>query len=196
MSLVFLDLETKKSFSELPDRDPGKLGVSLVGIYKRPALNPDSSGGFKAFKEEEFADLWPVLEKAEKIIGFNILSFDWPALNPYYPGDLLKLPTLDLLEVVKTSLGKRIRLDNLAQATLGQGKIASGWDAIQFYQEGNWEELKKYCLKDVEVTRDLYDFGQKKGFWRYKHPPDEIREFPLQWPEEEKKEGVSLTLGI
>lgn len=191
MNLIFLDVETKKSFSEIKDRDPGKLEVSFVGIYKK-----GEDEGFGSFFEKDLKNLWPILERADQVIGFNILGFDWPALNPYYPGDLLKLPTLDLLEVVKNSLGKRLRLDNLAQATLGIGKGGSGWDAIRFYKEGKLKELEKYCLQDVKVTRDLYDFGQKNGFWRYVYPPDEIREFSLTWPQGAKKESVSLTLGI
>jgi DEAD/DEAH box helicase domain-containing protein len=191
MNLVFLDVETKKSFSAVEARDPGKLGISFVGIYRR-----DQNSGFGSFFEKDLSQLWPILERADQVIGFNILRFDWPALNPYYPGDLMSLPTLDLLEVVKESLGKRIRLDNLAQATLGKGKTADGWEAIEFYKEGRLKELEKYCLQDVAVTRDLYDFGKKNGRWFYLEPPDERREFEIKWPEVEKKEGVSLTLGI
>jgi DEAD/DEAH box helicase domain-containing protein len=192
MTLVFLDLETKRSFSAIEDRDPGKLGVSFVGIYKREKAKSE----FGSFFEKDLPDLWPVLEKADQIIGFNILKFDFPALNPYYPGDLLKLPSLDLLRVAKNSLGRRIRLDNLAKATLVKSKIGSGWDAIEYFQKGELKKLEKYCLKDVEITRDLYDFGQENGFWRYIEPPNEVKEFTLKWPEVKKKAGVSLTLGI
>ncbi|MBN1263686.1 MAG: ribonuclease H-like domain-containing protein [Candidatus Pacebacteria bacterium] len=208
MTQVFLDVETKQSFSAVEDRDPAKLGISFVGIYQRSSFAESSlftggvkdrsrdQGEFGSFFEADLAKLWPILEKADLVIGYNILKFDYPAMSPYYPGNFQELPTLDLLEVVKDSLGKRLRLDNLAQASLGTGKIADGWDAIRFWREGQLDKLEEYCLKDVEVTRDLYDFGKKNGFWRYVAPPDEIKEFPIKWPQEEKKEGVSLTLGI
>ncbi|MFC1790244.1 ribonuclease H-like domain-containing protein [Patescibacteria group bacterium] len=192
MNLIFLDVETKKSFSQIDGRDPGKLEVSFVGIYQRG----EEKNEFGSFFEPDLPNLWPILEKADKIIGYNIDNFDFPALDPYYPGSLSGLPTLDLLKVVQESLGRRLRLDNLAEATLGHGKIGSGLDAIVYWREGKLEELEKYCLMDVEVTRDIYDFGFKNGFLKYIEPPDQVRQFPLVWPEEEKKEGVSLTLGI
>lgn len=191
MSVVFLDVETKKSFSGIEGHDPGELGVSFVGVYRR-----GEGDGFLSFFEPDLPKLWPVLEKAELVVGFNIIKFDWPALNPFYPGDLLKLPTLDLLEVVKDSLGRRLRLDNLGQATLGKGKIGNGWEAIEYYRQEKWQELEKYCLMDVEITRDLYDFGQKNGFWRYREMTGEIGEFKIKWPEQKKTESVGLTLGI
>ena len=108
-----------------------------------------------------------------------------------------ELPTLDLLGVVKKSLGKRVRLDNLAQATLGQGKIGDGFQAINYFQKGDWESLEKYCLQDVKITRDFYDFGKKNGVWRYLKPPDQIIEFKIIWPQiDEDPGGVNLSLGI
>lgn len=201
MNLVFLDVETKLAFSSIESRDPGKLGVSFVGVFQRgePDFVKTTKGnkeGYGSFFEKDLALLWPILEKADQVIGYNLNKFDFPAMNPYYPGDLLKLPTLDLLEIVNDSLGRRIRLDNLAQATLGKGKIGSGLDAIRYFENGELESLEKYCLKDVEVTRDVYDFGRKNGFWRYLTPPDVVREFQIKWPVIEAKEGISLTLGI
>ena len=192
MKQVFLDVETKSAFSTENNRDPARLGVSFVGTFVRG----EGQSEFGSYFETDLNKLWPVLETAELVVGYNINKFDWPALNPYYPGDLADLPTLDLLEVVKGSLGRRLRLDNLARASLGAGKIGSGFDAIDYYRNGELDKLEKYCLKDVEVTRDLYDFGQKNGFWKYLEPPNEIRQFAIRWPILEKKAATSLTLGI
>ena len=35
--------------------------------------------------------------------------------------------------------------------------------AIDYYKEGKWDELKKYCLDDVMVTKKLFDYGLEKG---------------------------------
>lgn len=189
---VFLDVETKTVFSAENARDPARLGVSFVGVFRREG----QQGRFLSFFEPDLAGLWPVIEAADLVVGYNIKRFDWPVLNPYYPGDLADSPTLDLMEVVKDALGRRLRLDNVAQATLGEGKLGSGLDAIRYYREGRLEELKKYCLKDVEVTRKVYDFGREHGFLKYIEPPNEIRQFPVTWPVVQKKPATNLTLGI
>jgi DEAD/DEAH box helicase domain-containing protein len=72
----------------------------------------------------------------------------------------------DLLESLQESLGYRIGLDNVAQATLKTGKIAHGLDAIEFYRSGRMQELKDYCQEDVRLTRDLYEFGIANGYIR------------------------------
>jgi DEAD/DEAH box helicase domain-containing protein len=36
-------------------------------------------------------------------------------------------------------------------------------------KEGKWDELKKYCLDDVLVTKDLFEHGVEKGFVMYKN---------------------------
>jgi len=35
--------------------------------------------------------------------------------------------------------------------------------AIDYYKEGKWDELKKYCLDDTMLTKELFDFGMKYG---------------------------------
>ncbi len=160
MRTVVLDLETQKLFDEVEGGKHALLGVSVVGIH-------DSETGFRAFFENELLNLWPILEAAQLIVGFNIKKFDWPVLAAYYPGNLQHLPTLDLLEVVKESLGFRVKLDDLAKATLGQAKTGSGLDAYRYWQEGNLEALKEYCLQDVALTRDLFLYAVKYGVLKY-----------------------------
>ncbi len=192
MKVVFLDLETKKSFHEVEERDPKHLGVSFVGLYRRPEEK------FLGFFEKELTKLWPVLEQAERIVGYNIKKFDFPVLNPYYAGDLLRLPAFDMMEEIKKNLGGRLRLDNLAKATLGKGKIGSGWDAIKFYQEGSLDKLKKYCLRDVEVTRDLYDYAVKEGKLKYFDPAGEVKEVRVKVGDlgKDDNQKVQMTLGV
>ena len=37
-------------------------------------------------------------------------------------------------------------------------------DAIRLYRDGLMDELKAYCLKDVELTKQLYDLYRTQGF--------------------------------
>ncbi|OGK34212.1 hypothetical protein A3F57_02880 [Candidatus Roizmanbacteria bacterium RIFCSPHIGHO2_12_FULL_36_11] len=152
---VIIDLETKYSFREY--NDPKKLGVTTVGLYDyRDQQN-------KIFVEKELSRLFPLLEASSYIIGFNVRSFDLPVLQGYYPGKLQNFPIFDILEDIKNKIGKRLSLNDLVFATLGKKKSGHGLIAIQLYQEGKWEDLKKYCLDDVMLTKQLFEFGVRQG---------------------------------
>lgn len=187
---VVLDLETKQTFQEAGSRDPKDLGVSLVGTY---SYETDS---FNAFREEDFDELFWLLERASVVVGFNINHFDFPVLQAYYVGSLSKLPTLDLLETVKQVIGKRIALDEFAKETLKSKKSEHGLDAINYFKSGDWESLEKYCLDDVKITRDLYDYDKKHGAIYYMSPWGR-KEVRVDWSSTENNgTDVNLTLGI
>ena len=161
---LVLDLETKKSFEEVGgDQHKDKLEVSVCGVY---SYDKDE---FRAFKEEEFKELGKILKEASLIIGFNSKSFDFAVLQPYFKFKLAKLPHLDIMEEVYHALGHRLKLESLAQSTLGEGKSGTGMDAIWYYKNGDWKSLIKYCLDDVRVTRDLYEYGRKHGHLWYEN---------------------------
>lgn len=191
MRTIVLDLETKKLFHEVDDRRHEKLGVSVCGIYD------SSDDKRKAFFESELGQVWPILEAADIIIGFNIKKFDLPVLSAYYPGDLGKLPVFDLLDAVKESLGFRLKLDDLAKATLGRGKTGTGLDAYRFFKEGKLEELKSYCLEDVAITRDLYFYAKEYGHLKYFDLGNILREIPIKVSEFlPKKSEQQMSLGV
>jgi len=155
---IVFDVETKKAFSDVGGRaNPERLGVSVVGAY----FYKDDS--FRSFTENELKYFFEEMASAERIIGFNINNFDLPVLQPYASFDLKSLPALDLLEDLAKTLGYRVSLDSLSQATLGAGKSGDGLNAIKLYREGKIDELKKYCLQDVKLTRDLYEFAKKES---------------------------------
>ncbi|MDH7476023.1 MAG: helicase [Microgenomates group bacterium] len=152
---VVIDVETKYTFREFDD--PKKLGVTVAAIYdykKKNAL---------VFLESELNQLFPLLENASYIIGFNNRSFDIPVLAPYYPGRIEAFSIFDILEDIKIKIGKRISLNELVLATLNKKKTGHGLQAINFYHEKRWQELKDYCLKDVLLTKELFEFGVKNG---------------------------------
>lgn len=153
---IVLDLETQNSLREV-DNDLRKLKVSVVGIYEY------ATNQYLSFREEEFSQLFPKLEKASMIIGFNINKFDLPVLAPYYLGKMSQFKTLDMLDEVEKALGFRVSLDNIAQETLGKKKIGHGLMAIDYFRNGQWEKLIKYCLEDVRITRELYEYGLKNN---------------------------------
>lgn len=152
---VVLDLETKFSFRDYADHR--KLGVSVVGVFDY------KSGEEKVFLENELAPLFRLLEDASYVVGFNIKGFDMPVLQAYYPGSVSSFPVVDILDDVKESLGRRLSLNGLSYATLGKRKSGNGLAALAYYREGKIEELCRYCLDDVRLTRELFEYGIKHG---------------------------------
>lgn len=158
MPELVIDLETQKSFDDIgPRSNLGLLGVSLVGVYEY------RSGRFLSFREPELKNLEELLAGSSRVIGFNHKAFDFPVLQPHLALDLGVLPSLDLLEEISRHLGFRVGLDNVAAATLGERKNGDGLKALRLWQEGKLAELAAYCLHDVKLTRDIYEYGKRHG---------------------------------
>lgn len=155
MRKIVFDIETQNTFHDTGSPDPASLSISLVGIYDY------ETDKYETFLENELSRLWPIIEKADMLIGYNSDHFDIPLLNKYYPGDITKIKSLDLMKEVKNSCGRRLRLDNIALGTFNKGKIGHGMDAIVWWRNGEIEKIKKYCLEDVKLTKELYEYALK-----------------------------------
>lgn len=193
MKQVILDVETKRTFDEVGGGFPDRLGVSFVGVCLRESLS--GQGQLLRYFEKDLPDLFELLTRADVIIGFNIDEFDLPTLDPYTKIDTNQLPTLDLLTRIRDSAGHRIGLDAVAQATLGVGKTGHGLDAIKYYRNQEWEKLAQYCLQDVAVTRDVYDYGLKQGLVKFKNKWNRLVECSVDFSyEPPKNNGVQMSL--
>ena len=155
---IVIDLETQRDFSEVSAKNRNRhLRVSVAAIFSYQDMQ------YRSFEEKELAKLGELLETADQIIGYNIKQFDYEVLQPYLNFSLKDIPTLDLLEEIDKVLGHRIRLEAVAQATLGEGKSGLGRNATNLWKAGRIQELKDYCLKDVELTRNLYEYAKQNG---------------------------------
>lgn len=170
MKVVTFDIETKGAF--LGNGDFSNLEITVVGAHE------SDTGELSAYYEDELHKLWPLLEHADIIVGYNSDHFDIPILNKYYPGDLTKLRSVDLLKEVKNVLGRRLKLDNLAEATLGKKKSGNGLEAIGWWEQGLREKVRDYCLDDVKITAELYEYAKKHGKLKYRDY-DGVREIKL-----------------
>jgi len=159
---VVFDIETKKTFREAPDHKD--LGISVVGAFD---YNTDT---YHTYLEHELGDLFVLLENASVVIGYNSDGFDLPVLQAYYPGDVTQFKSFDILSDIRRILGRRISLDEVVKATLGEGKSGNGLQAITYFRKGMWEELKKYCLDDVRLTKQLLDYGLQERKIYYNTP--------------------------
>ena len=163
---IVLDLETKRSAQETPGgwSNPAGMGVSMVGCYRYRGRRLVA---YRGDRKGDLVLLEAALRDADRVIGFNLVSFDLPALSGALGAWVLELPTLDLLQEVQHALGHRLSLDHLAEVTLGRRKGGDGLQALEFYRRGQWRKLERYCLQDVRLTRDLYEFAKRRGFLWY-----------------------------
>ncbi len=189
---VVLDIETRNTFQDVGAYNPALLEVSLVGVY---FYETDT---FEAFMKEDLPKLWPRLERADRIIGYNLFGFDYPCLQTSYTGNLAALPTVDLLVDIEKQLGYRIKLDDVAQGTLGVGKSGHGLMAVEYWRKGEIDKLREYCLQDVRVTRDVYDFALQNGYVAFNNRQGQKQQIPLtlSLPNEEPKQAINLSLGL
>ena len=193
MLQVILDVETQKIFDQVGGYFPDRLGISFVGVNVRHGYG--EAGEFLSYFEKDLPKLFPLLEKADVIVGFNVIDFDLPTFTPYYNGDITKLPTLDLMQRIKQSTGHRVALDAVAKETLGGGKIGSGLDAIKYFKAKQWDKLEKYCLQDVKVTRDLLDYGYSKGEVKFRNKWNRLVITPVDFTYSPKKHaGIQMSL--
>ena len=175
-NVVFFDLETQRSFQEVGGRHNIRhLGLSIAVTYST------ADGGYHYYTEENVAELIEELRAADLVVGFNVLSFDYEVLRAYTDYPLRQLPTVDMLNDIYRALGFRLSLDALASATLGTTKSADGMQAIHWWRQGKMQELFDYCQQDVEITRQLYEFGRQNKYVQYRDRQWRMRRVPVNW---------------
>ena len=176
MTTVFFDVETQRSFDQVGGRrNIHKLGLSAAVTYST------ADGAFRHYTEETVADLIAELKSADLVVGFNVLSFDYTVLTAYTNEALVGLPTVDMLDKIYRQLGFRISLDNLASTTLGTSKSADGLQAVRWYEQGRIQEILDYCQQDVEVTRQLYEYGLQHKHVKYRDRKYRVKTIPVNW---------------
>jgi len=153
-NILYFDLETQKSAEEVGGWDKISEMRMSVGV-----LYSTATGSYRIYPEREVDQLIKELQRADLIVGFNHLRFDFEVLHGYTALDLRQLPTLDLLLVLVEKLQHRLSLDAIASATFGLAKTAEGLQAIQWYREGKLIEIAEYCCFDVKVTRLVHEHG-------------------------------------
>lgn len=183
---VIFDVETQKLFSEIGSYDPANLGISIVSAYIRQVddTQQELSGTMYSFWEHELADMWKHFSGAQRIIGFNSIKFDVPALKNYSPTGFEKLPHFDIMKAVRDNLGFSLSLNHLATHTLGQQKTDVGVNAVEYWKKHDDESLKKlkyYCEADVTLTRNLYDFGVKQKHLKYLDKWNNPKQIPVDF---------------
>jgi len=186
---LVIDIETKKSFSEVGgEKNIRELGVSVAGVYSY------AKDAFFAFEETELGKLGDLLKDTSRLIGFNLKHFDIPVLESYLGAEIFLRPAItDIYEDAVNFLGFRVGLDALAKATLRESKSGKGLEALAWFKAGRIDDVKKYCLDDVRLTRDLYEYGKKEGHVLFESYIDgKIHAIPVSWGREPTKSLLEI----
>jgi len=176
MNIVFFDVETQRTFDEVGGRDNiRQMGLSAAVTFS------SADGQFHHYTEETVGELIAELRAADLVVGFNQLGFDYEVLRAYTDDPLDDLPSVDMLDHIHRRLGFRLSLDNLAGSTLGTAKSADGLQAVRWWREGRLQEILDYCQQDVEVTRQLYEYGKQNKHLKYRDRNYRLQMVPVNW---------------
>jgi len=157
---IVFDIETQNFFT---DKGVGwnnfeALRISVIALFSY------NQNKYFVFEEKELTDAIDFFRNSKTLVGFSINRYDIPVLNIYFQKmkintelNLWEKQRIDLLEEIESLYGQRISLSKLAEANLGEKKERHGSEAGDLFFSGQIEELKKYCLKDVELTKKIYD---------------------------------------
>jgi hypothetical protein len=155
MDIVYFDLETQRTANDVGGWDKKhEMGMSVGVTYSSKDQRYD------IFTEDKADALVDRLRRADLVVGYNVLRFDYDVLMAYTILDLREnLRTLDLMADIEEISGQRPKLESVGQGTLGVGKTAEGLDAIRWWREGRLMEIARYCCFDVKVTKLVHEYG-------------------------------------
>ncbi len=176
--IVYFDLETQRTANDAGGWDKKRdMGMSL-GVTYSTAL-----GEYRVFGEKQVDELVKQLLRADLVVGFNVINFDYEVLMAYTVIDLPhQCRTLDLLVDIEAKLGHRLSLDAVASASLGVGKTADGLDAIRWWREGRMLEIAEYCCFDVKCTKLVHEYGAANGKLKYVDRYKQEKSVAVEWP--------------
>lgn len=202
IKVVFYDIETKTLAEDHPGkwRDIENFGMSLAVTWDNVTHT------FRTFDDAKA--LYHDLLLFDRIISFNGLRFDnvIVAHDAGQDAKLLDAITFDILADLNKRLGRRVKLDQIAEGTLSRIKVAVGTQAVEWWKAA--EELHKvtvddessalsralklgadclmkrleyYCRMDVDILKCIYYHGSSFGEIKYTSYGS-TKAVPVDWP--------------
>jgi DEAD/DEAH box helicase domain-containing protein len=155
---IVVDIETQHLADEV-----GGWG-NLEALRVSVALTWDEDAGYRTWWEGQAGDLLAELGRSKLVVGYNVSAFDYAVLSLYGRVDDLAERTFDILDEIFQQCGRRVGLNVVAHLNLGEAKAyESGADAVKLWRDGRLDDLAAYCLKDVELTKRLYEMWEEQG---------------------------------
>ena len=172
---VYYDVETQLSADEVGGwNNIRAMRVSIAVTWCARDL-------FRLWEEGTVMTMIEYLGGFGKVISFNGDRFDSEVLSYYGNVETVRKHSFDVLVDLSGRLGHRVSLDSVAQATLGVGKSADGIIALKWWKEKQIELLAEYCRKDVQVLKDVVEFGRAHGHVKYLDRVGASRTVNVDW---------------
>ena len=174
--ILYFDLETQKSAEDVGgwgNIHDMRLAVGVVW--------DSCEQEYFSYQENTALQLVEKLQTADLVVGFNVKKFDYGVLQPYAGFDLDEITTFDMLIDINKKLGHRLSLNHLAENTLNAKKSADGLVSLQWYKQGEIDKIIKYCRQDVEITRDLFLYGESHGYVKYSTRSGVVKDLKVDW---------------
>jgi DEAD/DEAH box helicase domain-containing protein len=175
-NIVYFDLETQKSAQDVGGWDKISAMKMSVGVTYNTA-----AGSYRIYGEKQVDELIKELQRADLVVGFNNLRFDYEVLHGYTAFDLRQLPTLDMLVELQNKLQHRLSLDSIATATFGVEKTAEGMQAIEWFRQGKMLDIAEYCCYDVKLTKLVHEHGVNHKQLHYHNRFGKKLTVPVSW---------------
>jgi len=175
-NIVYFDLETQKSADEVGGWNNIRDMRMSVGVTYSTVR-----GDYRIYGEKEVDHLITELLRADLVVGFNILRFDYDVLHGYTVLDLRQAPTLDMLIELQKAINHRLSLDSIATTTLGVEKTAEGLQAIEWFRQGKLLDIAEYCCYDVKITKLVHEYGNTNKTLFYKNRFGTKLSVPVSW---------------
>ena len=173
MTAVIFDIETQSSFSttigttEEEKKSFMQPSVVCATVLSDKELCPKSYTFWRDDNETPggpFAPLLNLFDAADIIIGYNVISFDFPVMRKFYGkrnGVSLQryashiAKTLDPFTAIRDCFGPWVSLNSLLLENNLSSKISSGLKAIEMWENNKRVELEEYCMSDVDLLSQL-----------------------------------------
>ncbi len=144
--------------------------ICCIGIIKEGDRGIVQKEVISGDEKEILTKFWKAAADVDRFIGHNVWAFDLPFI---YKRSIIhgvktkylnfaryrNLPIYDLQQEWELwNFGKMQKLDTLAKV-LGLPSSKDEMDGSMvwpYYKEGRLDEIYKYCMKDVELTRQVY----------------------------------------
>lgn len=172
---LVLDIETQRLVQEVGGWDHiDKLGISVACAYD------SKTDQYLSFRENELKALIDLCEE-RLVVGYNIRGFDLPVMVPYGL-EIKRVDAFDIMYDLEALTRQRfLKLEAVARGTLGAGKSADGLMAVEWWKAGQIQKIIDYCMQDVKVTRDVFQFGRQNGFVKIQRSEEKVTQVPVQW---------------
>lgn len=167
--ILYWDLETGR---RKRDTEPWDEYIRSCGISVACTISDRGEVKFYTPRDESPYDLESLAKDlcfADFSVGFNSLYWDWPVLEAALGRTFQRKNEFDLLRVIRRCCPEIAqagdwKLAAIAERNLTLHKLGDGIGAPTLYREGKWGRLASYVLRDVQLTRGLFELARDRGW--------------------------------